>query len=96
MGDTAMYLTMHDHRVHRAPDVIYRGVTCDRHRTRIRIDLDFADMAAIGERGQVHRLIAYAIQATQVVRQVVALHGGGCNVEDADRAIRSRDDEAAG
>ena len=91
-----MHLAVHDHRIDRAPDIVDRGVAHDLHHAGLGIDLDLADMAAIGERREVHGLVADAVQAAQVVRQIVALHRRGRDLEDADRAVGALHDEAAG
>ena len=91
-----MNLTMHDHRIDRASHVIDRRVARDLDHAGFRIDLDFADMATIGKRREVHGFVAYAVQAAQIVRQIVALHRRGGDFEDADRAVRPLNDEAAG
>ena len=49
LGDAAMRLAMQDHRVDRAPDVVDSGVADDIDSTGFRIDLDLADLRAVGK-----------------------------------------------
>ena len=48
LGDAAMGLAVQDQRVHRAADIVDRGVAVDAHHAGLGIDLDLADMPAIG------------------------------------------------
>ena len=48
LGDAAMGLAVQDQRVHRAADIVDRGVAVDPHHAGLGIDLDLADMPAVG------------------------------------------------
>ena len=49
LGDAAMGLAVQDHRIDRPTDIVDRGIADDLNRTRFRIDLDFANLRAVGE-----------------------------------------------
>src|SRR4051812_42808399 len=49
MGNAAMDLAMHDHRIDGTANIIDGRIARDFYDTGVRIHLDLADMAAIGE-----------------------------------------------
>ena len=49
LGDAAMGLAVHDHRVDGTPDIVDRSVADDLDGTRLGIDFDLADLRAIGK-----------------------------------------------
>ena len=55
-----MRLTMQDQRIDGAPDVVHRGVTDDLNLAGFGLDLDFADLRAVGKAGDRKRLVGDA------------------------------------
>ena len=49
LGDAAMHLALHQHRVEDLADIVHRGVARDLDRAGLGIDLDLGDVAAVGE-----------------------------------------------
>ena len=90
LGDAAMCLAMQDQRVDRSPDIIDRGIADDLHPACFRIDLNLADVRAVGEASDRQRLVGNAVQrALQFLGQArVCLRGPG-DFEDADLAVGS-------
>src|SRR5712675_2380388 len=92
LDDAAMHLAMHDHRIDRPPAIIDCGVAHDLDNSGIGVDLDLADMAAIGEGGEVDGLIAHALQwAAQILRQIGPLQPSARDLEDPDGAVGALD-----
>ena len=57
LRDAAMRLPVKDHRVDRAPYVVDPRIAHDLHGSGFRIDLDLADMAAIGKGRDAHGFV---------------------------------------
>src|SRR5207244_8438256 len=94
--ESALYLALHDHRVDRAPDIIDRAVAHQLDCAGVGIDLDLADMTAIGEGGEVHRLVALCAQLpAEFLRKIAALDGGAGDRENPNRPVGSLDAELA-
>ena len=55
LRDAAVGLAVDDQRVHGAADVVDGGVPDDRQRPELGLDLDLADMAAVGKAGDARR-----------------------------------------
>ena len=97
LGDAAMRLAVQDQRIDRAADIVDRGIADDLDLAGIGIDLDLADLRAIGKARDRQGLVGDAgKRSVQSGRQVVALHGGGGDLEEADLAVGAGDPEAAG
>ena len=73
VGNAAMDLAMHDQRIDRAPDIIDGVVAHDFDDAGVGVDLDLADVAAIGETCEVDCLVAFGTErAAQLLGQIVA------------------------
>ena len=57
LGDPAVGLAVHDQRVDRPPDIVDRGVAEDLDRPGLGVDLDLADVAAVGKDRGVHLVV---------------------------------------
>ena len=66
LGDAAMGLAVHDHRVDRAADIVDRGVADDLDRTGLGIDLDFAALRAVWKTRDWQGLVGYRGQKWRV------------------------------
>ena len=65
-----------------APDIVDGGVPHNFDDTGVRINLDLADMAAIGKASEIDDLIAFSREGpAQIVGQVVAAQRLGCDLE---------------
>src|SRR5262249_39679999 len=96
LDDPAMDLAFDDERVDRAPDVVHRGVAHDLHRSQIRIDLDLAHVAAVGEGSDVDGLVGKRPERTpEILGQLLELRPGPGDLEQADRASLGLAREAA-
>src|SRR5271165_1099486 len=92
LGNPTMRLTMQDQWIDGAPDIVDRSVSHDFKRACIGIDLDFADLRAVGEAGNWERLIGDGGEwPLQILWQVLARDGGRGNLEDAGLAICTGD-----
>ena len=49
LGDAALRLAVQDQRIDRAPDIIDGGIADDRDMAGLGIDLDLADLRAVGK-----------------------------------------------
>ena len=97
LGDAAMDLAMDDQRIDGAADIVDRGVVHELDGAGLRIDLDLADMAAIGKARLGDGLVAFGRErAAQIVRQIAALGRRARDVEQADRTVGAFHREAAG
>ena len=91
-----MDLAVHDHRIDRAADIIDGGITDQFDDAGLGVDLDLADMAAIGEGGEIDGLVAFGGERpAQFVGKIVAPRRLGGNFEDPERAVGALDREAA-
>src|SRR5690242_2334750 len=87
-----MRLTVQDQRIDGAPDVVHRGMSHYFNFARLGIDLDLADLSAVGEADDRKRLVGDAGERPlQILWQVLARDGGRGNLEDADFAIGAGD-----
>ena len=83
-------------RIDRAADVVDGGVADDLDRPQFEIDLDFADMAAIGKAADRDGLIAFGGQGSaQIGGEIVAAHRLACRLEYADGAVGTLHGESA-
>ena len=88
LRDAAMDLAVDDQRIDGAADVVDRAVAHDLDGAGLRIDLDFADMGAVGEARFVDGLVGErGERAAQIVGQVVELERGRGDLEESDGAI---------
>src|SRR6516162_5041646 len=96
MGDPAVDLAMHDQRVDRPADIVDRRIAGDFDDAGIGIDLDLADMTAIGETREIYCLVAFGRERpAQFVGQIVAPQSFGSDLEDAERPLGSLYPETA-
>ena len=74
----AVHLAFDDHGIDDIAEVVHRGKTCDRRRTRFGVDLDFADMAA-GRIGKVGRIVerGFIEPGLQFIERVIVGHVSG-------------------
>ena len=87
---------MHDQRIDRAPDIVDGRVASDFDDPGLRVDLDLADVAAIGKTCEVVGLVAFGRErAAQLVWQIVAPQCLSGNLEDSERAVGALDPEPA-
>ena len=91
-----MRLTVQDHRIDGAPDIINCSIADDLHLVCVGIDLDFADLGAVGEAGNWKRLIGDGGEwPLEILWQVLEGDCGRGNLEDADLAICTGDPVSA-
>ena len=96
LGDAAVDLAVDDQRVDGESDVVDCGIADEGGHAGFRVDLDLANVAAVGEARLRHRLVARRRErAAQVFRQVGALECCARDLEQADRMIGALDGEAA-
>ena len=96
LGDAAMGLAVQDHRVDRATDIVDRGIADDLDGTGLGIDLDLADLRAVGKTGDGERLVGDAGERPlQILWQVIARNGGRGDLENADLTIGAGDTVSA-
>ena len=97
LRDRAVGLAVQDQRIDGAADVVDGGIADELDRSQLGIDLDLADMAAVGKAADPDRLVALGRQrAAQIVRQIVALAGRARHLEYPDRAVGAFHGEHAG
>ena len=83
-----MGLAVHDHRVDSATDIVDRGITHQIEASGLRIDLDLADMRAIGKAKLQNRLVARAVErSAQFLRQAFVIRRGCGNLENSDMPV---------
>ena len=96
LRDAAMDLAVDDQRIDRAADVVDRDIIDQRHFSRIGIDLDFADMRAIGVARVEHGLVAGGVERPlQIFRQILALGCRARHFENADGVVGAFHGEVA-
>ena len=96
LDDAAMDLAVDDHRIDRAADVIDGGIADQFDDAGLGVDFDLADMAAIGEGGEIDGLVAFGGERpAQFVGKIVAPRRLGGDFEDPERAVGALDREAA-
>ena len=95
LRDAAMQLAFDDHRVDDGAEVADAGVAHDPRHAGVRIDLDFRDMAAIGEGRR--RVLGGVIDVERIGHALrhLALAQPLRQFHDADRAVGAGDGEAA-
>jgi hypothetical protein len=85
---------MDQHRVDRAATIVDRGIGYDLHESRFRIDLHLADGERVGERRDVHDLIADTRQRTPHFGRQRAAGSCGCGFEQTNRTVGACHDKA--
>src|ERR1700680_3524543 len=96
MGDPPMNLALDDHRINVAPDIVDGGILHDFDDTGVRIDLDLADMAAIGKAGYVDDLVGFGGKwPEQFVRKIIALQRRRRDLEYPELPVGDLDPKAA-
>src|SRR5438094_2441703 len=88
-GDAAVRLAMQDHRIHRAPDVVHRGVSHDVDDAGVGIHFHFAHRAAVRIRRHRHDLGARAGE------RFAGTNGGRGDLEQIDGAVGALHGESA-
>ena len=66
LGNAAMGLAVHDHRVDGAPDIVDRRIADDLDRTGLGIDLDLADLGTVRKTRDWQGLVGYRSQKWRV------------------------------
>ena len=90
-----MRLAMQDHRVDRAADIVDRGVADDLDRAGLGVDLDLADLRAVGEAGDRKRLVRdRGERPPQIRRQDPCVRPRRCDLEEADCPVGAGDPKA--
>ena len=96
LRDAAMDLAFQANRVHHRADIVDHDIADDLERTGIGVDLDLADVAAIGigvvVGGEGSRLVEPAFEAR---RQAAGLERGLGNIGDANASVGAGDREVA-
>src|SRR5262249_32120121 len=94
---TAVRLSLYDHRVDGAPDVVDPRVAHHIETTGLRVDFDLADVGAVRKAKLLDRFIAACGKRPgQSLGHGFAVRGRLGDVEKPDRAVGAFDGEAAG
>ena len=97
LGEPAVHLALDNHRIDDVAEIVHRGEVDDPGNTGVRIDLDFADMAA-GREGEIRRIVERLLVQTRlelVVRVVVRHVGGERDRTERHGLVGARDREHA-
>src|SRR6185437_1355391 len=96
LGDAAMDLTLEEQRVDDDAAVVDGGVALDLDLAGLGIDLELADMAAIGEIGRGRRESSHGFEAdAERGRPAHRRMGAPGDIDERDRAVGAGDGEAA-
>src|SRR5258708_34189385 len=91
-----MELALGQERVQHAAEIVDHGVSEDRERAGLRIDLDLGDVTAVGK-GRVRRTIVSVLAETGLAaqRDETGLESRARNLFERDGSVGAPDDEAA-
>src|SRR5260370_29328296 len=96
LSDAAMELALDRERVEHAAEIVDHGVSEDRERAGLRINLDLGDVTAVGK-GRVRRTIGSVLAETGLAarRNETGLESRARNLFERDGSVGAPDDEAA-
>ena len=97
LGSSTMGLSVQDHRVDRAADIVDRRVADDLDRAGLAIDLDLADMRAVGKAADIeYLLVGGRKRPAQRLGQILGIARGSRDLEYTERSVGSLHGEAPG
>jgi hypothetical protein len=97
LSHAAVHLALGQHRIYQSAEVVDRRVAVESDVSRLGVDLDLGDVAAVREGGWRRLGDQRGIEALrQVIRQPSGGTDFGREVEQRDRAIGAGDAERAG